>query len=408
MRYCALVLTVIVVGYSATSIWRKVTVQPASSQTQDLITVLRPVPAILNEDTLPPVVATETKIKGNDDGSFKFKRAQFINENYGWVMSDYSLYRTTDGGKNWERLSQEPEKHARFASFSFVDESHGWLIVVKQDFAEHYGIGNSSVIMATVDGGKSWKLQASFPDEVELRDIKFANVGEGLAVGAKGLDKRPDRSELFIVGTASGGKDWNDISGPAKAAFRNEWGVANDSGKYIHETSSSVLLLTQAGRVMSTTDNGKTWNTVVIFKDERPGGFVSSTSYHKVVLDPEQRFRVVAAATGDEGYWGDFVVNEAGRWTSYELNLTPIFDAQFLSDKDVVACGLNLRPRNEKSNHRLDDAGIVLRSFDGGRSWQTIYRSKSHETFFSLTRVKDNDFYAVSDMGTFLRFSLPQ
>jgi hypothetical protein len=49
-----------------------------------------------------------------------------------------------------------------------------------------------------------------------------------------------------------------------------------------------------------------------------------------------------------------------------------------------------------------------LRSFDNGRSWQTIYRSKSQETFFFLTKINDHDFYAVSDMGTFLRFTLPQ
>ena len=86
--------------------------------------------------------------------------------------------------------------------------------------------------------------------------------------------------------------------------------------------------------------------------------------------------------------------------------MTPILDAVFLSEKDVVACGLNRRPTNEKSH--LKDADVVLRSFDNGRSWQTIYRSKSFETFFYLTRVKDNDFYAVSDTGTFLRFTLKQ
>ena len=158
---------------------------------------------------------------------------------------------------------------------------------------------------------------------------------------------------------------------------------------------------------MSTTDRGKTWNTVVRFKDERPDGFISSTGFHKIALDPQNRIRVVAGAMGDEGYWGNFVVNEDGRWTSYEVSLTPIFDAVFLSDKDVVACGLNVRTINEKPR-RLNDAGVVVRSFDGGRSWQSIYRSKTFETFFFITKVKDNDFYAVSDTGTFLRFTLPQ
>ena len=404
MRYCALVLTLIAVGYLATMACHKDVAQTTKSQPLDVPTVLRPVPAILNEDTLPPVAATEVKIKVNA-GPFEFDRAQFVDENHGWAMSNNGIYRTTDGGNHWERLAQEPGKDAYFTSFSFVDESHGWLIIIRTDTTKSYGLGQSSDIMITTDGGTSWKLQATFPNEIQLRNIRFLNVNEGLAVGERGLENRVDRAELFVLGTVNGGKDWNDISGPAKAAFKNEWGAANDRGENIEWTPSSIVLLTQGGRIMRTTDRGKTWSTVVILKDERPEGFTSSTSFRKVALDPEEKFRVVAAATGD-GYWGDFVVNEDGRWNSYELRLTPILDAVFLSQKDIVACGLNRRLTNEKSN--LKDAGVVLRSFDNGRSWQTIYRSKSADTFFYLTKIKDNDFYAVSDTGTFLRFTLQQ
>ena len=128
----------------------------------------------------------------------------------------------------------------------------------------------------------------------------------------------------------------------------------------------------------------------------------------KAVLDPQGKIRVIGGSAGDEGYRGEFVIPEQGQWTTYEIPATPIDDAVFLSDKDVVASGFNLRPRNEKSNRGLKNAGVILRSFDGGKSWQSIYRSKSFETFFYITKVKDNDFYAVSDTGTFLRFTLPQ
>ena len=408
MRYCALVLAIAVIVYLAASAVREDAGPRTNSQPQEFTTVLRPVPAILNEETHAPVVARENKIKGKTGTPFEFKRAQFINDTHGWAMSNYSLYRTTDGGNKWERLSQEPGKNARFMAFSFVDESHGWLATLTQDFAEHYGVGNSSVIMITDDGGRSWKLQASFQDEVQIMDIRFLNVNEGLAVGSKGLDNRPDRSELFVLGTSDGGKEWKDISGPAKAAFKNQWGVANDSGNCIQWTSSSVLLLTRGGRVLNTTNRGKTWNTIVIFKDERPSGLLSSTAYYKFALDPEQKIRVLAGGMGDEGYWGDFVVHEDDRWGSYELSLTPILDAVFLSDQEVIASGLNVRPSDSKSNPGLQNAGVVLRSFDTGKSWQSIYRSTSSETFFFLTKVKDNEFYAVSDIGTFLRFSLQQ
>lgn len=409
MLYSLLVVAVIIISSSLSCVSRGHNQRPANSRTEIPITVLRPVPAVLNEETHPAVEAIETQIKGKAGEPFDFKSAQFIDENDGWAMTEYWLYRTTDGGKTWERLQQNPEKDARFTAFYFVDESHGWLTAVKQVPAERWGLGNSSVIMVTDDGGRSWKLQASFPDEVEIHEIRFFNASEGFAVGARTIDSRVPWEELLVLRTSNGGKEWNNTSEAAKAVIKNEYGMAGDVGKHIEWTSSSsVFLLTRYGKVINTTDGGKTWKLIASFKDERPGGVVSSTGYHTLALDPQRRVRVVAAGIGDEGYWGDFVAEEDGRWTSHEISLTPILDAMFLSDKEVLACGLNHRPWHEKPNPRLKDAGVILRSFDGGKSWQTIYRSKSYETFFFLTKVKDNEFYAVSDTGTFLRFRLPQ
>jgi photosystem II stability/assembly factor-like uncharacterized protein len=406
MRYYALALVIVVFGYLATCTSRGDNSTATNSLREEEVTVLRPVPAILNEGTHPPVNATETQIKENAGVPFQFRRAQFINETHGWAMTLYSLYRTIDGGKTWERLPQEPSKDAHFIAFSFFNESQGWLVMVKADSTARYGVGHSSVIMNTDDGGRSWMAQEGFQDDVAIRDIQFLNQNEGLVVGYKGLDNRPDRCEVFVQETSNGGKDWSDISGAANAALRNQGGTANDRVNHVYWASSSVLILTEGGRVMSTTDRGKTWNTIVTLKDERPNGFISSTGFHKLVLDPQAKIRVVAGAAGDEGYWGDFVIPEQGRWTSYEINLTPIDDAVFLSDKEVIASGLNVRRTDEKS--KLKDAGVILRSFDGGKSWQSIYRSKTFETFFFITRIKDNLFYAVSDTGTFLRFTLPQ
>lgn len=399
--------TLIVISFSLSCVSRGHNQTLTTQRKEEPITILRPVPAVLNEETHPEVEGIETKIKGEAGSLFEFKKAQFVNENHGWAMSRGSLYRTNDGGNTWERLPKEPEKEASFEAFFFINESHGWLIAVKRAFNERYGLGNSSVIMITNDGGESWKIQASFPNEVEISEIRFLNANEGFAVGAQVIDSRPPYHELLVLKTSNGGNDWNNISEPAKAAIKNEHGFAYGAGHHIQWTSSAVALLVRHGKVISTMDGGKTWKLVASFKDERPDGFISSTGYYTLALDPNRRVSVVAGAMGDEGYWGDFVVNEGDRWTSYEITRTPILDAVFLSDKEVLACGLNRRPGDEKPN-RLKDAGVILRSFDSGKSWQTIYRSKSYETFFFLTKVNDNEFYAVSDTGTFLRFTLPQ
>src|SRR6185369_2072366 len=106
MRYCALGLLVFVSGYLATCTLRGDSSTATNSLREGEVVVLRPVPAILNEGTHPAVNATETQIKEKAGVPFQFRRAKFINETHGWAMTLYSLYRTIDGGKTWERLAQ--------------------------------------------------------------------------------------------------------------------------------------------------------------------------------------------------------------------------------------------------------------------------------------------------------------
>ena len=174
MQYRTVILAVFLIGQSLSCVSRGHNQQPANSRPEEVTAILRSVPAVLNEETYPHVQGVETKIKA-EATLFEFKHAQFVDENHGWAMSENSLYRTTDGGKTWERLPQEPETDARFSAFFFVDASRGWLTAVKHAFSESYVLGYSSVIMATNDGGRSWELQASFPNEVCIREIRFLN-----------------------------------------------------------------------------------------------------------------------------------------------------------------------------------------------------------------------------------------
>lgn len=371
-----------------------------------LPTLLRPVAAVIHENGGNQVAAEEVMIKSSPGSPFEFKGAQFINGKKGWARTEKSLYQTSDGGKTWRRLPLNMPQHSRIYSLFFIDEERGWLAEVTQVDNERYGLGYSSRIMVTEDGGKSWSEQKNFPDEVNISEIKFLNANDGLAVGARVIDHRPPYDEIFVLTTSNGGRVWNNISDGVKAAIRNDSGIANDTGSGIHWSSkSNIFLLTRNGRVVSSTDQGRTWNMLVEFQDVRPDGSNSSTGYYKLLLDPKEQIRVIAGASGDEGHWGDLIVkDEQSSWSSYELLRTPIRDAVFLTNKELVACGQQIRPFDEKPNQ--PDAGIILHSLDSGRSWVPIYRSKLNEMFISLARISDNDFFAVSDRGTFLHFSL--
>ena len=380
-----------------------------SSERADISVVLRPIKASLNERNAE-ISVKETRIVPKSDLAGSFELAQFVNEQYGWVSTQKILYKTSSAGITWEPLPIQVPEYSYVSSFFFTDELHGWLVLGKQVFTERYGLGNSSQILTTIDGGKTWSEQAIFPDEVRIREIRFFNASDGFAVGGRMVDQPvnqgPPYEEIFVLKTDNGGKAWSNISDVIKTTMRAEDGSIGDSGRSIHwQSQTQTFLLTRDGRIIATHDQGKTWRTTSKLKDERPEGWVSSTGYYKLISDTDKQLRVIAGAMGDEGSWGDLVVKDnTNSWTSYELNLTPILDAVFLSRNEVLACGMEIRSQTDKRTPSV--VGIVLHSLDCGKSWTPIYRSKLKEMFISLTRISEKEFYAVSDAGTFLKLTL--
>ncbi|HKR23596.1 MAG TPA: hypothetical protein VJS17_13425, partial [Pyrinomonadaceae bacterium] len=282
----------------------------------------------------------------------------------------------------------------------------------KQIYTERYGLGNSSRVLATRDGGRTWHEQADLTQEVRISDICFIDANHGLAVGSKTIDRPRDQGppyeEIAAWKTDNGGDAWTEISDTLKTALNGAKISSNDSGWNIHWLSSTqILLLTKYGKILKSLDQGTTWEPIARLEDERPNGQVSSTGYYKLVLNTEKNVSVIAGALGDEGYWGNLVVTgEDKSWASYELPLFPIFDATFLSRDEILASGMDMKSASE--NRKATTVGVILHSQDHGKSWTPIYRSSVQENFISLSRVGNNTFYAVSDKGRVVMFSFPQ
>jgi photosystem II stability/assembly factor-like uncharacterized protein len=359
--------------------------------------VLKPIIADLSEGAIN---SSEVRIEQARD----IEGAHFVNASKGWVFGKKALFVTSDAGKNWRLLPQELSEEARFSSIFFVDENRGWLIRnVRLLNREPYASGNSSTILFTTDAGTSWAEQAIFSEGVQIEKLKFVDSDHGIAVGSR--SKHP-YEEIFVAKTKDGGRTWIDITNKVKAAIGSGGGSTGGRGCDIYWRSlENIYVLTVYGRIFSSSDGGETWKTLVQFQDQRPGGWVSSVAYYHLVMDPKHQIRVLAGATGDEGYWADMVVPaDQSKWNSYELPGMPLFDAVSLSENEILASGTELhRVSKERAPLSL---GLILYSADSGKSWKRLYRSKTEETFISITRIADNQFYAVSDAGTFLRFEM--
>ena len=112
----------------------------------------------------------------------------FVDKQHGWIAGEYGLmYHTTDGGDNWElqeckdiipvvdEETQWPEPTPSLYSVWFQDRSRG------------FASGMDGIVIATKDGGTSWK-KIKNPIEVDkLTLYKIAVIGDtGWAVGQKG------------------------------------------------------------------------------------------------------------------------------------------------------------------------------------------------------------------------------
>ena len=188
------------------------------------------------------------------DVDLKLAGLRFADREHGWVYGEMgALFFTGDGGRSWSR-QRVPTRHLLLGA-AFLDAQTGWLSgggvtllktsdggatwragavflppVVKEsprDVARDpagqaesdarpiggrrlnavwfatpergWAVGGEGVILATADGGQTWRPQASGVGD-DLYDVRFFDESEGWAVGRNGA----------MLHTADGGRTWAD------------------------------------------------------------------------------------------------------------------------------------------------------------------------------------------------------
>jgi photosystem II stability/assembly factor-like uncharacterized protein len=94
----------------------------------------------------------------------EFPLVKFLSADVGWAgtVADGQIvfFRTTDGGKTWEKSVTVTQKRGtQLRDLFFLNKDRGWLIVdynLKEGFN-----GNGTYVLATNDGGKTWTAQTS-------------------------------------------------------------------------------------------------------------------------------------------------------------------------------------------------------------------------------------------------------
>ncbi|MFQ5419125.1 MAG: WD40/YVTN/BNR-like repeat-containing protein [Anaerolineae bacterium] len=257
------------------------------------------------------------------------------------------VYRSDDGGASWQQTGAElwgPE-----------DIVAGFPIDMQCDprdpmriFINNYGGGN----YLSQDGGVTWVNASHGYTGAMMRQVVVADDNPGLVYATA-------RSGVFV--SADGGENWQGMSrGPARAM--EAAGLAVDP-----ENSQHVLaVIGDAGPVPKVTfDGGKTWQEVddSLWRSWQPGpGDLSN----QIVFSPHDPQRVLALP-GDQGCWtrgscadgrGVIFSADGGQtWQQSGLVSVQVTDLAFAADKLVYAAVYS---------------GDLYRSGDGGQTWEQV------------------------------------
>src|SRR5262249_25569750 len=194
----------------------------------------------------------------------------FISPEGGWTIgldsgNDGIVLKTTDGGSSWS-VTRLNYKQIPITVF-FTDANTGWIGGATTPRGEEEGnVGGPSAILATTDGGSTWQPQYNVP--VSIYRIFFVDKMNGWASATNGK----------IYNTSDGGRTWNsqrtemefaegpvDLTSDAAKQFamRSVHFADNDHGF----AAASMMKKEPSGRVIATSDGGKTWRRTWIVAD---------------------------------------------------------------------------------------------------------------------------------------------
>jgi photosystem II stability/assembly factor-like uncharacterized protein len=223
-------------------------------------------------------------------GATGFKDIAFPDDEHGWAVGqrpqtnqvDYGpqygggalLLRSRDGGRTWEMAEEfDPDVAGGLNRLSFPDADHGW--------AAGQTRSNTPALLATSDGGETWRPRAVPADVREIHDVFFVDETHGWITAALG---ELSSAMTGILSTSDGGATWGTQWSAAKTPVTALTFVDADHGWVAANPEAG-------GTVMATTDGGATWTATLT-----PGWALGTISF------ADARHGWVAGRQGGEVY----------------------------------------------------------------------------------------------------------
>jgi len=263
----------------------------------------------------------------------------FANKDTGWLYNEFyaegiwhkQLYRTTDGAKNWYRVTLNNVRNYPSAIIFAMEPDFFYMI--NSDYYAEY----PSDVLFTRDGGNTWTYKQIVNDGYTT--IHFFDEEKGIIVGGH---------SWF---TNDGGLNWlrgSAIFPIVDFHFHNEslgWAVGVISP-----------LGTDAGYIANTTDGGYSWT----YQDSSFGGWVDYSGIE--FLDSLKGFAVGGSVSK--------TIDGGNNWET--IPGVNGYDVGFLDDR----------------NGWISTAGDIFYTSDGGKTWTPQLDSLMHYRFIKIIVLK--------------------
>ena len=244
---------------------------------------------------------------------------------------------TDDFGKTWRRAKSPAEP--MLTAIDFLDDTLG------------LAVGHDSVILHTADRGETWtQVFSAAAEQRPLLDVLYVKKDFAIAVGAYGAYYE-----------STDGKSW---TGRKITQDDKHFNVALELGE------GKLLILGEAGTILSSTDWGKTWTPVASpYKGSFFGGIVAEDG---AVLAFGMRGRIFRSK--DKGH----------TWTAIEnASTASLIGGEKLPDGSIVLAGAS---------------GMALASRDNGTTFQPI-RTGTTRAFAKAIQGDNGEVLLLGEAG---------
>jgi photosystem II stability/assembly factor-like uncharacterized protein len=180
----------------------------------------------------------------------------FINQNTGFITSEFQIGITTNGGSNWSFVSPDNSYPYNFYEISFINSQTGYVSALNRTT-------NYTYMFKTTNGGINWSWYNTTIDAFEIYNIHFNNSQTGWCAGSR-------LEYLYAMKTINGGVNWTESLSLNNSSKPNNVYFSDNNTGYI----------TTPLKVFKSTNGGANWLTIITGSAFQSSYFINSSSFY--------------------------------------------------------------------------------------------------------------------------------